>query len=279
MGSPPGTDMTESAGVLFDRLLQVMERLRGPGGCPWDREQTAASLKPFLIEEAYEVLEALDASDDAHLQEELGDLLFQVVFHCQIAAEQGRFTMADVLRRLVDKMTRRHPHVFGEAQVHTAGEALAQWEALKQREAVATGQARSVLDGVPRALPALVRAQRVQSKAARVRFDWPDAPAAWEKVQEEVREAGEAISSGDRERIREELGDILFALVNVSRLTSVDAEDALTAAIEKFRRRFTQMEAELTARGQSVATVSPAELEHWWENAKAHERRDGGSAG
>lgn len=279
MGSPSGTDMTESAGVLFDRLLRVMERLRGPGGCPWDREQTPASLKPFLIEEAYEVLEALEASDDVHLQEELGDLLFQVVFHCQIAAEQGRFTMADVLRRLVDKMTRRHPHVFGEAEVRTAGEALAQWEALKQREATAAGRARSVIDGVPRALPALVRAQRVQSKAARVQFDWPDAPAAWEKVQEEMREAGEAISRGDRERIREELGDVLFSLVNVSRLASVDAEDALTAAIEKFRRRFTHMEAELNARGQSVSTVPPAELEHWWESAKAHERGDGGRAG
>jgi MazG family protein len=278
MGPPSGVDMTESAGVLFDRLLNVMARLRGPAGCPWDREQTAASLKPYLIEEAYEVLEALDASDDAHLQEELGDLLFQVVFHCQIAAEQGRFTMADVLKRVIDKMTRRHPHVFAEADIRTAGEALAQWEALKQRESAAAGRPRSVIDGVPRALPALVRAQRMQSKAARVRFDWPDASGAWEKVQEEVREAGDAIAGGDPERIREELGDLLFSLVNVSRLASVDAEEALTAAIEKFRRRFTHMEAELSAQGRSVSTVSPEELEHSWEAAKARERRGGGGA-
>jgi MazG family protein len=270
--------MTESAGTLFERLLHVMARLRGPDGCPWDREQTAASLKPYLIEEAYELLEALDASDDAHLQEELGDLLFQVVFHCQIAAEQGRFTMADVLSRVIDKMTRRHPHVFANADVRTAGEALAQWEALKQQESAAEGRMRSVIDGVPRALPALVRAQRMQSKAARVRFDWPDAVGAWAKVQEEVREAGEAIAGGDRERIHEELGDLLFSIVNVSRLASVDAEDALTAAIEKFRRRFTHMEAALSARGQSVSTVSPEELEHSWEAAKAEERHRDGDA-
>ena len=169
--------MTESAGPLFERLLAIMARLRGPGGCPWDREQTAASLKPYLLEEAYEVLEALDGGGE-HLQEELGDLLFQVVFHSQIAAEHDEFTMKDVLGRLNDKMVGRHPHVFGGAPVDTPTQALEQWEALKQREAADAGRTRSVIDGIPRALPALLRAQRTQAKAARVHFDWPDARAA-----------------------------------------------------------------------------------------------------
>src|SRR5262249_11721933 len=170
--------MTESSGLLFERLLGIMAQLRGPGGCPWDREQTSNSLKPYLIEEAYEVLEALDG-DGSHLQEELGDLLFQVVFHSQVAAERGDFTMRDVLHRLNEKMVRRHPHVFGDVVVDTPTEVLAQWEALKQREATDAGRMRSVIDGVPRTLPALLRAQRTQAKAARVHFDWPNAVAAW----------------------------------------------------------------------------------------------------
>jgi MazG family protein len=267
--------MTESSGILFDRLLHVMGRLRGAGGCPWDREQTRDSLKPFLIEEAYEVLEALDGADMGHLQEELGDLLFQVVFHCQIAAERGEFEMADVLARLIDKMIGRHPHVFGDASVGTPAEALAQWEALKQREAHGAGRPRSILDGVPRMLPALLRAQRLQSKAARVNFDWPDATAAWVKVEEEMREAAAALASGDRERVSEELGDVLFSLVNVARLTGIDAEGALTAAADKFRRRFRDMEADLGARGKSVATATTDELERSWDRAKARERERG----
>lgn len=266
--------MTESPSTLFERLADIMARLRGPNGCPWDREQTRTSLKAYLIEEAYEVLEALDAGDSAHLQEELGDLLFQVIFHCQIATERGEFTMADVLRRLVAKMVSRHPHVFGDASVATPQEALAQWETLKQREAVAEGRRRSVIDGVPRALPALLRAQRVQTKAARVHFDWPDAPAAWHKVEEEVREAAGAIAGRDQDRIAEELGDVFFSLVNVARLAGIDAEETLSRAIEKFCRRFTEMEADLIARGKSVDTVSRQEREHAWEAAKAQERAD-----
>jgi len=176
--------------------------------------------------------------------------------------------------RLIDKMVRRHPHVFGNAAIGTAREALAQWEAIKQREADDRGQRRSVLDGVPRALPALLRAQRVQAKAARVNFDWPNARAAWLKVEEEIREAAEAIAAGDTRRVGEELGDVLFTLVNVARLSSLDAEDVLHGAIEKFRRRFTDMEAELVARGTSVSTVAPDELERSWEAAKAQERRE-----
>jgi len=266
--------MTESPGVLFERLLDVMMRLRAPRGCPWDREQTRTSLKPYLIEEAYEVLEAIESGRSAPLREELGDLLFQVVFHARLAEELAEFTMADLLEELIGKMVRRHPHVFGDASVGTATEALAQWEAIKQREADDRGQRRSLLDGVPRAMPALLRAQRVQSKASRVKFDWPDARAAWSKVEEEMRETGEAIASGDTLRIGEELGDALFSLVNVARLAKLDAEDVLNGAIEKFRRRFTGMEAELGARGTSVSAVTPDELEQAWESAKARERRE-----
>jgi len=199
--------MTESPGVLFQQLLDVMLRLREPNGCPWDREQTRTSLKPFLIEEAYEVLEAIESGRSGPLREELGDLLFQVVFHARLAEEQGEFTMADLLQQLIDKMVRRHPHVFGDASVGTATEALVQWEAIKQRESDERGQRRSVLDGVPRALPSLLRAQRVQSKAARVNFDWPDARAAWHKVEEEIREDGECRSFFDHTRDGLELSD------------------------------------------------------------------------
>jgi tetrapyrrole methylase family protein/MazG family protein len=268
--------MTDSPSALFARLVEIMARLRGPGGCPWDREQTRASLKACLIEEAYEVVEALEGGDRTHLEEELGDLLLQVLFHAQIAAELGEFTVADVLQRLVDKLVGRHPHVFGGATVATADEALAQWERLKQRESAEAGRHRSVIEGVPRALPALLRAQRLQAKAARVHFDWPDALAAWEKVKEEVDEAGTALASGQREGITEELGDLLFSLVNVARLSRIDAEEALGGAIDKFRRRFADMEGELLARGQSVDSTPPAELERSWESAKARERARSG---
>ena len=266
--------MTDSPGVLFERLLDVMMRLRAPHGCPWDREQTRTSLKPYLIEEAYEVLEAIESGRSAPLREELGDLLFQVVFHARLAEELAEFTMADLLEQLIGKMVRRHPHVFSDASVGTATEALAQWEAIKQRETDDRGQRRSILDGVPRAMPALLRAQRVQSKASRVKFDWPDALAAWSKVEEEMRETGEAIASGDTLRIGEELGDALFSLVNVARLAKLDAEEVLNGAIEKFRRRFTEMEAGLVARGTSVSAVTPDQLEQAWEAAKAGERRE-----
>jgi MazG family protein len=264
--------MTDSPGALFERLLEVMARLRGPGGCPWDREQTRTSLKPYLIEEAYEVLEAIESGALPALEEELGDLLFQVVFHAQIAAERGEFGMARLLERLITKMVTRHPHVFGGASVATPGEALSQWEAIKQQEATDAGRERSVLDGVPRALPALLRAQRMQSKAARVQFDWPDAAAAWEKVREEVGEADRALAAGNREALGEELGDLLFSVVNAARLAGFDAEDVLQSANEKFRRRFAAMESELGARGMSVAQAGQQELERSWEAAKAGER-------
>lgn len=264
--------MTESVGSLFERLVQIMARLRGPQGCPWDREQTPTSLKAYLIEEAYEVLEALESGDQLHLQEELGDLLLQVIFHCQIAAERREFTAADVVDRLITKLVARHPHVFGGTALASPQEALNQWERLKHREAVAQGRRRSVVEGVPRALPALLRAQRIQAKAARVGFDWPSAEGAWDKVTEEVREVSAAIAGSDRARVADELGDLLFSMVNVARLAGLDAEETLGNAIEKFRRRFAGMEDDLSARGKSVEAVSPEELERSWEAAKQRER-------
>ena len=264
--------MTQSPGALFEQLLDIMARLRGPDGCPWDREQTRTSLKAYLIEEAYEVLEAIESEQATPLAEELGDLLFQVVFHAEVAAERGEFTMADLLRRLIDKMVSRHPHVFGDASVRTSGEALAQWESIKQHAAEAEGRRRSVIDGVPRAMPSLLRAQRIQTKAARVRFDWPDARAAWAKVEEEMREAAEALVGDRRERFSEELGDVLFSLVNVARLSAIDGEEALHRAIERFRHRFTEMEADLVARGTPVGSASADEMERSWAAAKARER-------
>ena len=268
-----GTHMTESPGALFERLVEIMARLRGPDGCPWDREQTRTSLKPYLLEEAYEVLEAIVGTDVGALEEELGDLLFQVVFHAQVARERGEFGIEGLLQRLCDKMVSRHPHVFGNASVSTAGEALTQWEAIKQRQAEEAGRRRSVIDGVPRALPSLLRAQRMQSKAARVHFDWPDAAAAWAKVNEEAAEVSNALLDGDRRLIQDELGDLLFSVVNVARLSGIDAEEALRGAIEKFRRRFTDMEADLIAQGKSVGAQE--DMERSWEAVKARERASG----
>ena len=269
--------MTQSPGALFDQLLAIMTRLRAPNGCPWDREQSHTSLKPYLIEEAYEVLEAIESGEAAALREELGDLLFQVVFHSQIASEQGQFDMADVVARLNAKMLSRHPHVFADASVHNAQDALTQWESIKRREAERRGERRSVLAGVPRALPALVRAQRVQAKAARVNFDWPDAQAAFTKVEEEMKEVASALAEGNRERVTDELGDVLFALVNVARLSNIDAEDASQRAIEKFQRRFRHMEADLVDRGVSWDAASAAELDRAWERAKSAERDENGT--
>ncbi len=268
--------MSEPTGVLFDSLLTLMTRLRGPGGCPWDREQTRDSLKPFLIEEAYEVLDALEAGNREALLEELGDLLFQVVFHAQLAHELGEFGMRDVLQHLIAKMTRRHPHVFGDRTVSSAREALAQWEAIKHAEASAEERSRSVLEGVPRSLPALLRAQRLQAKASRVGFDWQSPEAAWAKVQEEVGELNAALARDAPPKVREEFGDLLFSLVNVARLLGMDAEGSLQAAAEKFRRRFEDMEAEITSSGRALPDTPLAELDRVWERVKA---RDGTPAG
>ena len=263
--------MADAAGALFDSLLVIMARLRGDGGCPWDREQTRDSLKPCLIEEAYEVVQAIDDNDPEHLVEELGDLLLQVVFHCQIAREQSEFSVADVLQRLCEKMVRRHPHVFEERPVANAREALSQWERIKSTEVPAGGKPRSALDGVPNTLPALLRAQRLQVKAARLGFDWPTWQGAWAKVREETAEMEAALGSGDGTRIREELGDLLFSMVNVARLLDIDAEDTLRRAATKFTRRFREVEADMVAAGTTVREASAEQLDRAWEAAKAQE--------
>jgi MazG family protein len=256
------------AGPRFVELLTMMARLRGEGGCPWDREQTRETLRPFLVEETYEVLDALDADDPAHIREELGDLLFQVVFHAEIARERGEFSMADLLEALITKMTRRHPHVFGDRPVSSAAEALAQWEAIKGAEK----HGASALAGVPRALPALHRAQRVQHKAARVGFDWSDVAGALEKVREELGEVAEALRQRDGTALRDELGDLLFSVVNVARLSSVDPEGALQAAVDRFSRRFASMEEAARDEGRELTGLSLAELEELWTRAKSLER-------
>jgi tetrapyrrole methylase family protein/MazG family protein len=263
--------MADAAGTRFVSLLLLMARLRGEGGCPWDREQTRASLKPYLIEEAYEVLEAIDEGSRDHLVEELGDLLFQVVFHCQLGAETGDFTMEDVIDRLCAKMTRRHPHVFGDRVVADAREALAQWERIKHDEAAGTDRARSVLDGVPSSLPALLRAQRLQAKAARVGFDWKRWEDAWTKVQEEMAEVQETLAAGDDARVADEVGDLLFSMVNVARLRGLDAEECLRQAAEKFTRRFGKVEVEMRAGGLTVTEASVEDLDRAWETVKAQE--------
>jgi len=263
--------MADSAGALFDSLLSVMARLRGEGGCPWDREQTRESLKPYLIEEAYEALEAIDEGSTDHIMEELGDVLFQVVFHCQVASEQGEFAMADLLGRLRDKMVRRHPHVFGDGAVSNAKEALSQWERIKRGERGPEGEPRSALEGVPRSLPALLRAQRLQVKAGRIGFDWPDWSGAWAKVREEVLELDRAAAQGNAGQVREELGDLLFSIVNAARLLDVDAEDCLRQAAEKFTRRFREVEAAMRATGRTVGEASLRELDQAWEGVKSRE--------
>jgi MazG family protein len=263
--------MADAAGTLFESLLVIMSRLRSDTGCPWDREQTRESLKPYLIEEAYEVLDAIDESGVDHLVEELGDLLFQVVFHCQLARERGEFTVADVLQRLCEKMVRRHPHVFGDSAVADAREALSQWERIKSAEVPTGGKPRSALDGVPSTLPALLRAQRLQVKAARLGFDWPTWEGAWAKVREETGEMEAALAAGDRSHIQDELGDLLFSVVNLARLLDIDAEDTLRRAGAKFTRRFKEVEAEMVAVGTTVREASPEELDRAWEAAKGRE--------
>jgi tetrapyrrole methylase family protein / MazG family protein len=261
--------MPESPGPLFERLVNVMATLRAPGGCPWDREQTRESLKAFLIEETYEVLESLDQGDPGRLQEELGDLLLQVVFHAEVAAELGEFTIREVLAHVTDKLVRRHPHVFGEGRAETAAEVLANWERLKQAERGGVQEA-SALSGVPRTLPALLRAQRLQDKAARVGFDWGETAAVVRKIEEELTELHDAMA--DRpEAVEGELGDLLFSLVNLARFLNVNAEEALRKCAEKFIRRFRHIETTMAAKGKPLTESTLAEMDALWHEAKVGE--------
>ena len=269
MKTPPNG----TVGARFEALVELIARLRSPGGCPWDREQTHESLKATTIEEAYEVLEAIDGQDDQELEGELGDLLLQVVFHSQIASEGGRFTVDDVIRHVSGKMVRRHPHVFGTQSAASTEEVLRNWEALKAQERQSKGAAGALLDSISSHLPAVMEAHQVATRVARVGFDWPDARAVLDKLREELGELEDVLSSPqpERRRVLEELGDLLFTAVNVARLLDSDAESVLKTANRKFRRRFAQVEQSLRARGEDVSQADPRELERLWEQAKQSE--------
>ena len=253
------------------RLIDVMRRLRAPGGCPWDREQTLQTLKPCLLEETYELLEAMDSDDLALHVEELGDVLLQVVFQCAIREEEGLFSFDQVAASLADKLVHRHPHVFGVVSVTSSGEVLRNWEAIKQTEKGKRPD-RSAIDGVPAVLPVLLKAQRTQSKAARVGFDWKDATGATDKIEEELGELREAVAAGDKAKMSDEMGDLLFSVVNYCRFVDVDAESALEGTNKKFSRRFREVERRVREQGKTLKQCTLAEMDAIWDAVKAEER-------
>jgi MazG family protein len=261
----------------FDELVKVMARLRAPGGCPWDREQTYASLAQYLLEECYETFEAIqeaDSSGETHnLQEELGDVLLQVVFHSTIAAEKGDFTIDDVVQGVTEKLILRHPHVFGEKELKTAADVLNNWDELKKQQQIASGKPKkpknSLLDEVPVNFPALLEGQKLTKKAAKVKFDWENVEQIFEKLAEEADELKSAIKS--EANIEEEIGDLLFVIVNLARKLDVDAETALKKTNRKFRQRFGFIEQNLQKNGQSIETSSLAEMDKLWNEAKKNE--------
>lgn len=254
------------ATIHFAKLCQIVAQLRAPGGCPWDREQTHESLVPGLLEEAYEVADAIRTNDKANLREELGDLLLQVVMHAQIASEEGRFAIEDVSREVADKLVRRHPHVFGESEARDTGAVLKQWDAIKRAEKNASEG--SYFGGLTRALPALMLAQKAQSKAARVGFDWSELAGVVAKVDEELAETKEAIALQDPMAIADEMGDLLFAVVNLVRKNKLDAETVLAAATEKFIARFHALERELQREGRQLGEVDLAAMDEIWNRVK-----------
>jgi tetrapyrrole methylase family protein / MazG family protein len=269
----------QNPGPAFAKLAAVMARLRAPGGCPWDREQTHSTLRTYLIEEAYEVLDALDSRDDSKFAEELGDLLLQVLFHAQIAAEERRFSINDVIREIHDKMIRRHPHVFGSTNAKTSAEVLRNWELLKKEERrgksddpVENKAAHSLLDGVPRTIPALLEAFQLTRKAARIGFDWDNVEGIFEKLREESTELHEVLRKKESpDRIESELGDILFVAVNLSRFLNVDPEIALHKASAKFTRRFREMERIAREQGTTLSEIPRPQLESLWDQSKRNE--------
>jgi len=253
-------------GEAFKKLVDIMKKLRSNNGCPWDKEQTHKSLKPYLIEESYEVIEAIDNKDTESLKEELGDLLLQPIFHAQIAEENGDFTISDVIESINKKLIRRHPHVFDDATINTSEEQKIHWEKLKKNEGK-----KSVLDGVPKTMPALVRAHRFQQKAATVGFDWDKSTQVWEKIQEELKELKAEIDTNNKKNIFEEYGDLLFALVNLSRFLKVDPEDALRQATNKFSRRFKKVEKALSSSGKDINKTSLKEMDEVWNKIKKNQ--------
>ena len=251
-------------GKQFNKLVSIVEKLRGPNGCPWDKEQTHASLLPYLLEETYEVIETVDEENWVTLAEEVGDLFLHAVFQAKIAEENDEFDLIDVLEGISKKLVRRHPHVFGDKKADGAFQAKQNWEAAKQKE---KGR-ESRLDGVPNTLPALVRAQRIQQKASYVGFDWKDAQPVWDKVNEELEELESAISDNNGQHIKEEMGDLLFALVNLCRFLNFSAEEALRKANRKFIHRFRQVEKELLVQGKSIEETSLEEMDNIWNRVK-----------
>jgi tetrapyrrole methylase family protein/MazG family protein len=249
----------------LSELVKIMVALRADDGCPWDKQQTRDSLKPFIIEEAYEVLEAIDQGDPGAVKEELGDLLFQIVFQSRIAEENGEFGISDVIEAIARKMISRHPHVFGDAACGTAEEVVVNWEEHKKREGK---QRSSVLEGVPKELPALLRAHRLQSRASRVGFDWDRIEDVLEKLDEEVREFKEAVKQKKKGGIEDELGDILFMIVNISRFIGVNPEDALRKTISKFISRFRYIEMAAADRGRKLSDMTLAEMDALWDESK-----------
>jgi len=251
----------------FDDLVRIMEKLRSPEGCPWDRKQTHRTLIPYLIEEVYEFVDAVNSSDFDNMKEELGDLLLQVVFHSQLAKEEGKFTVDDVVDSICRKLIFRHPHVFGGERVSSSGEVLERWEELKRKE----GKVRSsILDGIPKAMPPLERAFKIQKRVAKVGFDWSSVEDVKEKVVEELEEIDEV--RNDRERLEEEIGDLLFSVVNLSRFLNIDPHIALLRANGKFERRFRAMEEEARRSGRDISELTPEEMERLWEKAKTAEK-------
>lgn len=244
-----------------------MARLRGEGGCPWDREQTHETLKPYLIEEAYETLEAIDSGEDGLMCEELGDLLLQIVFHSQLASEEKRFNIDKVCDGISDKLVRRHPHIFADTKADTAEQVLTNWEKIKKLEKAETRK--SILEGVPTSMPALLRAWRLQGKARSVGFDWDEADGAFEKLQEEMDEFRAACASGASAHVEEELGDLLFSLVNMGRFVKANPEEALTKTINKFIARFEYIESNVADSGRELDEVSLKEMDLLWDEAKS----------
>ncbi|MCJ8329828.1 MAG: nucleoside triphosphate pyrophosphohydrolase [Lentisphaeria bacterium] len=254
----------------FSRLLDIMSRLRADDGCPWDREQSHDTLKQHLIEEAYELIDAIDDGDDEFIKDELGDVLLQVVFHCQIASEENRFDIDDVSAVISDKLIRRHPHVFGDAKLDSSGQVIKQWDEIKKTETAGASRT-SILDGVPKHLPMLGQALKIQKKADKVGFDWSDEKDVVDKIDEELAELKAELVQNDQQAIEDEMGDLLFAVVNLCRFRDVDPEDALRKTIKKFKRRFGHVEASVTKSDKDWKDYNLEELDAYWNEAKKSE--------
>jgi tetrapyrrole methylase family protein/MazG family protein len=260
--------MNNTAANQFIRLMEILADLRGENGCPWDKEQTAKSLIPYMLEETYEIIEAIEENDDELLKEELGDLMLHILFQGFIAHENGKFHIADSIQHICDKLERRHPHVFGGETANDQKEIKLSWEAIKQKEKKRT----SLLEGVPKNLPALTRARRIQEKASNVGFDWDKIDPVWDKVHEEIDELKEAIANENAEKVEEELGDVLFSLVNLGRFLKISSEEALRITISKFSTRFNAMEDRLKKEGKSLTASTLEEMDAVWDEVKKSEK-------